>query len=34
MFSGVFITEEGDEVGDKGLGHNTTVDVQTFMVSF
>jgi hypothetical protein len=29
MFSGVFIAEEVDGVGDKGSGNTTAVDVQT-----
>jgi hypothetical protein len=29
VFSGVFTAEEVDEVGDKGSGNTTTVNVQT-----
>jgi hypothetical protein len=29
VFSRVYIAEEADEVGDKGSGDNTTVDVWT-----
>jgi hypothetical protein len=31
VFSGVFIAEEADGVGDKGSGDNTTVDVQILL---
>ena len=33
MFSGVFIPEEADGVGDKGSGDTVTVDVQTPLVA-
>ena len=34
MFSGVFIFEGIDRVGDKGSGDNTTADVRTFSEAF
>ena len=34
MFSGVFIAEEVDGVGDKGSGDTTVVDVQTVLEAF
>ena len=34
MFSGVFIAEEVDGVGDKGSGGTTTVDVWTLLEAF
>ena len=34
MFSGVFIAEEDDAVGDMGSGDTTMVDVQTFLEAF
>ena len=34
MFSGVFIAEEGDGVGDKGSGDTKTVDVQSVSEAF
>ena len=34
MFSGIFIAEEADEVGDKGSGDTTMVDVQTILEAF
>jgi hypothetical protein len=34
MFSGIFIAEKVDRVGDKGLGDTTTVDVQTLLEAF
>jgi hypothetical protein len=34
VFSGVFIAEEVDGVGDKGSGDTTRDDVQTFLETF
>jgi len=34
VFSGVFITEEVDGVGNKGSGDNTVVDLQTGLEAF
>lgn len=34
MFSGVFIPEELDRVGDKGTGDTTMVEVQTLLEVF
>ena len=34
MFSGVFIAEEDDAVGDMGSGDTTMIDVQTFSEAF
>jgi hypothetical protein len=34
LFSGVFIAEEVDGVGDTGSGDTTTVDVQTLLEAF
>jgi hypothetical protein len=34
MFSGVFIAEEVDGVGDSGSGDTTMVDVQTLLEAF
>jgi hypothetical protein len=34
MFSGVFIVEQGDGIGEKGSGETKTVDVQTVLEVF
>jgi hypothetical protein len=34
VFSGVFIAEEDDAVGDMGSGDTTMIDVQTFSEAF
>jgi hypothetical protein len=34
VFSGVFLAEEVDGVGDKGLGDTTTLDAQTLLEAF
>jgi hypothetical protein len=34
MFSGVFIAEEVDGVGDKGTGDTTVVDLQSVLEAF
>jgi hypothetical protein len=34
VFYGVFVSEEADGVVDKGSGDNTTVNVQTLLLSF
>lgn len=34
MFYAVFIAEEVDAIGDKGLGDTTTADVQTLLDTF
>ena len=34
VFSGVFIAEEVDEVGDMGSGETTAVDLQTILGAF
>jgi hypothetical protein len=34
MFSGVFIVDEVDAVGDNGSGDTTTVDIKTILQDF
>jgi hypothetical protein len=34
FFSGIFVPEEVDGVGDQGSGDTTTVDVQTLLEAF
>jgi hypothetical protein len=34
VFSGVFVIEEVDGVGDEGAGYTTLVDVQTLSEAF